>query len=92
MNNKNLLSFFYQFIKNSFVLAILYFAVGYCIVTLFEIFVFEKIPLLFSPQKTWIIFLSYILLWIIFCYIRALLSLRKEIKKTETLKVEGKIN
>jgi len=88
--DKNLQSFFHKSIKNSFVPVIMLFAVGYYIANVVEISILERIPLFFYPQKTLLIFLFYIFLWIIFCFIRATLALRKQVQKMKNAKVEDK--
>jgi len=79
--DKNLQSFFRQSIKNSFVPALILFAAGYYIVNMVEVFILERVPFFFHPQKTLLIFLLYIFLWIIFCYIQATVALKKQAQK-----------
>jgi hypothetical protein len=71
-------SLFYQIIKNSFVSAILLFAAGYFIVSYFKVYVLEELPPLFYPSKTLLVFLVYIFVWLVSCYIRAIIALKKQ--------------
>ena len=71
---------FLSLIKSSFVSAIVLFAAGYYIANLIDMFILERIPLFFYSKRTLLIFFGYIFLWVIFCYIRARLTLKNSIK------------
>jgi len=78
---KKLQSLFYQTIRDSFVGAILLFAAGYFIVNLVKIYVVEEFPPFFYPKESLLAFLIYGFVWLIFCYIQAITSLKKQPKK-----------
>lgn len=88
--NNNFRSFFYQSVKDSFVSAIILFAVIYYIMNMIGVFFFEGTIIFFDPRKTWFSFFLYLIFWLIFCGIKALLSLKRIDSKNKNLKVEDK--